>query len=168
MYCNALVYHDEIVVPVEETLVIGDSLPHDLPNWPKCCELCGYEFKDNDAWQVWTNRFYTRTDTGEEMTTREAPFGAMWDLDKKYMDAGPDGIALAVKLPDAGLHNIRLWTPDEQRSGGGWQRTGDPRKPETLSITPSILASNPPRFHAFLTNGKLQVLGDSEPWYTKE
>ncbi len=119
------------------------------PRWPTHC-LCGYEFQKNDEWQVFTELTYSR-DSGEKMTVREAPLGAMWDAPwfKDVRDyGGPDGLCLVVKTP-AGDFCI-----DGLASGGGkWSRTGTPPK---ITVRPSIGIGNPLKYHAFLTDGALE------------
>lgn len=80
---------------------------HDDPRWPSMCP-CGYEFTDADPHQRWTEPELRRSDTGELVTLRSAPDGAMWDafwLGRK----GPDGLSVAVRCP--GGHE---WTIDER------------------------------------------------------
>lgn len=97
----------------------------DDPRWPKTCEKCGYEFKPTDAYQLFTQQVYRRVDTGEELTLREAPAGAMyyadwmidrwdgWDKSKSLpWGPGPDGHFLVVKCPPAG----REWNVDSRAS----------------------------------------------------
>ena len=73
--------------------------------WPTHCS-CGYEFGDNGACQLFVERIYRRTDTGEEMTLREAPAGACWNaywvadgLKAPTFNLGDDGRCLVVKTP---------------------------------------------------------------------
>ena len=72
------------------------------PRWPKVCE-CGYVFSlvdDRDNWQVFRESIYRRTDTGEEMTLRNAPAGAIWNawwlMDHR---GGVNGQHLICRLP---------------------------------------------------------------------
>ncbi len=121
----------------------GDS------RWPTYC-ACGYQFQRNDEWQVFTELIYMR-DTGETMTLREAPVGAMWDAvwfkgAKNY--GGPDGLCLVVKTPGG------EWCIDGPSSAGGnWVRTGSPPK---ITVRPSIGIGNPFWYHGFLTEGVLE------------
>jgi hypothetical protein len=73
----------------------------------------------------------------------------MWNA-AWWPDKAADGICLMVKLPDG-----TDWMADD----GRWVRTGDPRKPETLTIRESIRS---PRYHGFVTKGKLEPCGDSQ------
>lgn len=104
--CPSNGYHDARVEiergwrrPVD-TVDPRDELRRD-PRWPKACS-CGYVFQEGDAWQLFTQQLYRRTDTGEEMTLREAPEGAIWDA-TWYHDSpaycGPDGRSIVVKTP---------------------------------------------------------------------
>lgn len=70
----------------------------DDPRWPTRCE-CGFEFRDSDPHQQWTDMLYRRADTGQLTTIRDAPPGAMWDA-VWYPWKGPDGRSLVVKCPN--------------------------------------------------------------------
>jgi hypothetical protein len=81
----------------------SDKHPHDDSRWPTKCAKCDYAFQEGDEWQLFVQTIYRRTDTGELMTLRDAPPGAMWDAEwiKKYKtdSLGPDGRYLIVKTP---------------------------------------------------------------------
>lgn len=137
--------------------VPADAVPRDDPRWPRECATCGRPFADTDEWQVNVLEDWRRADTGElasEGGVRALPAGAMldaWWWPHRYRH--PDGISLAVMLPD-GL----LWLVDGPASDAPpeshWDRTGDPRAvPPTVSATPSILT---PAYHGFLTGGVLR------------
>lgn len=69
------------------------------PRWPRQCG-CGYVFLDEENWQENFNSLFQRSDTGELVTIKDAPIGAMWDA--HWMPdawAGPDGRKLIVKIP---------------------------------------------------------------------
>jgi len=68
------------------------------PKWPKACE-CGYEFKDDDKWQIFHSKVFKRRDDGSLLTLEDAPAGAMYYNDWKYHREGPDGHTLYVKTP---------------------------------------------------------------------
>src|SRR5260221_2512576 len=91
-----------------------DDHPHDDPRWPTAC-MCGFQFDEHDAWQVFVERLYRRADTGEECALRDAPVGAMWYA--PWMDVfhpqGPH--ALVVKLPDN-----TDWIVDMSASNCNW------------------------------------------------
>lgn len=79
---------------------IDSSIPLNDARWPTRC-ACGHEFDLTDPYQVYVDRLYRRTDTGEILTLRDAPPGGMFDawwLPFK----GPDGKSLVVKLPPDG------------------------------------------------------------------
>lgn len=124
------------------------------PRWPTHC-ICGYQFEDGDAWQLFKSRMYARQDTGALLTLHEAEPGMMWDapwfVDFNPPWAGPDGRCLIMRLPGNGE-----WTIDgPSRNGGGWTRTGDPPK---ITARPSILShpsGNVKGYHGFLTDGVL-------------
>lgn len=128
------------------------------PRWPTQCD-CGEPFDDNDRWQVFTERIYVRTDTGERTTLDNVGPGAMWDaeylgpLRAGETERPPDGITLMVRCPGGD------WFVDGRAANGpGWTRTGDPRaKPPTVTAMPSILIHpNCSRsYHGWLRDGML-------------
>jgi hypothetical protein len=116
----------------------------DDPRWPTHCEQCGIALPGDTVWQVFQERIYRRTDTGEEHLLRDAPPGAMyiatWFHEKDH---------LHVCLPPNGGHDY--WDVDGPSSNGnGWTRTGEP---PNVTANPSILT---PRYHGFLRNGWLE------------
>jgi hypothetical protein len=122
--------------------------PADDPRWATVCEQCGAALPAETIFQVFQEQLYRRADTGEEVTLRDAPPGAMhdaaWDPAK-----GPDGRALYVCLPPNG--GLNYWHVDGPSSNGpGWMRTG---VPPLVTANPSILT---PRYHGFLRNGWLE------------
>lgn len=127
----------------------------DHPKWPTVCGRCGYVFQDDDRWQVNQKQLFVNHANNERTTLAGAAPGAMHDQ-RWFPDnyRGADGIALVVLLP-----NHHEWRVDAPASGGGhWVRTGNPREPKTLSVTPSIAAGKPGSheyYHGFLTNGVL-------------
>lgn len=79
----------------------GDGNPYDGdPRWPAHC-ACGYAFTDDDTYQLFSESLWRREDTGEEMTLRDAPAGAMW-LSPWYDIFHKPQLAhcLVVKLPN--------------------------------------------------------------------
>lgn len=83
------------------------------PWWPECCD-CGYRFTMDDEWQVFQFDIYRAADGREgEWRLRNMPVGAMWELVWLGVESwkGPDGMALAVRVPVA--HD---WWPDMQAS----------------------------------------------------
>ncbi len=122
--------------------------PHGDPQWPAKCDDCGYVFREEDQWQLFHEVIFVRKDTGQEMTTRDCPPGAMYDC-SWYPEKGPDGLSLAVALPPGG--GLDYWHIDGYASGGGkWTRTGTP---PNITANPSILT---PRYHGFLRGGWLE------------
>lgn len=113
--------------------------PHDDARWPTMCARCGYTFQPDDEWQPWYERLYRRIDTGEEMTLRDTPPGALWyadwlqDLEGRW--TGPDGRVLYCKTPggdwniDSRASNCGLKEDDAHRC---WIRHGDPTDPQGL------------------------------------
>lgn len=162
-------YHDAMVtideVPVRKKWEYGDAIVQDYagaddvdafkddPRWPKACS-CGYEFKKTDRWQIFFDDVMKRNDTGEEISLRDAPPGAMWDawwygVDSSWTNPQrPDSVCLMLKTPGGD------WYVDgRSRQGGFWTRTGDPRSnPPTVTATPSILIEP---YHGWLRDGKL-------------
>ena len=125
--------------------------------WPAAC-ACGYKFRDDDEWQAVTDLIYRRADTGEEMTLRDAPPGALWDAwwlhgarrgSTEY--GGPDGRVITVKTP-AGLWVVD--GPSTDQRAQKWTRTGEP---PTITVRPSVEISSPIRYYGFLTDGVLQA-----------
>lgn len=82
--------------------------PKDDPRWPKVSDD-GYVFQDEDEWQVFTDRLYRRVDSGELVTLRDAPEGAIYRADW-YEDVpslcGPDGRAYVAVCPGGGVWHI--------------------------------------------------------------
>lgn len=138
-----------------------ESIPaRDDERWPVFCQGCGELLPNGDTeWQAFEAIGYVRGDTGETVWTRHvmgkgfagALFDAPWLHEyermwgKKFV--GSDGIALVAVCPDGSP-----WQVDGEASGSGhWSRTGDPRVPETLTVTPSINVVG--SYHGFLQNG---------------
>jgi hypothetical protein len=103
----------------------------DDPRWPVACP-CGYAFGPDDQWQEWSEALYRRADTGELVTIRGAPDGAMWDAwwMPDWSHRGPDGRCLVVKCPgghdwmvDSRASNCTMPDDDEHRC---WVRHGEP------------------------------------------
>lgn len=144
-YHNASNYMD--VIEADDCPVSGDLWDHADPLWAKTCG-CGYVFMDDDQWQLFVDPLYRKA-TGELMSLREAPPGAMWDaswLREWHTDwVGPDGLCVVVKTPGG------EWPIDGPSSNGdGWNRTG---KIPKITATPSILISD--RYHGWLRDGML-------------
>ncbi len=158
-------YH-QAWVPIEDrparlsergTLLAEEAIPGE-DRWPPAC-ACGYEFTDpGDIRQVFIELFYRRADTGEELTLRDSPPGAMWNarwLHDHPQYPGPDGQVLVVKTP-AGE-----WTidgPSEPNGKHWWTREGTP---PLITVRPSVKIYGPGpngsrgEYHALLTNGEL-------------
>lgn len=148
-----------------DTVDPRDELRRD-PRWPKAC-ACGYEFQPGDAWQLFTQQLYRRTDTGEEMTLREAPAGAIWDA-TWYHDSpaycGPDGRSIVVKTPggewlvDSRARNCDLPTDTDHKC---WIRHGEPpdltvdKNGKTCGAGAGSIQCG--SYHAFLRAGYLEA-----------
>ena len=109
------------------------ALPENDQRWPSHC-ACGYEFAKSDKWQLFTQRLYARKDTGEVMTLRDAPVGAMWNADW-YPDVwkGKDGMSLMVRCPDG--HD---WCIDARASNCGLPKDNDHRCWIRHGVAPNI------------------------------
>ena len=129
-----------------------ERFPHDDPRWPSACEHCGAPFEAADAWQVFHEGVYARTDGAPgEYFLRSLPAGAMYDATWLDHQRGPDGRSLMLMLPDG-----RLWHVDgPSTNGDGWTRTGDAPR---ITARPSILthgADGRESYHGWLTDGVL-------------
>lgn len=140
------------------------------PRWPRRC-ACGYEFCDADERDVLSDHVYRAAD-GREWPHRELPPGALhdhwWEVHALVPCGSPPpakghyaiqtvpGMPNAVPtvvLPMGGCFEL-----GSQSSGGGWWNVvGDPRQPETLSVTPSIWRKG--YWHGFLTAGRMISAG---------
>jgi hypothetical protein len=146
-YHNAQNFLDEVPDKNDPS---GNLWPHDDPRWPKQCG-CGYEFMDEDDWQLFQDHVYYRKDTGARFALRDAEPGTMWNAEWFIRNGtglmGPDGLSLVVKTPEGDWH---IDGPSD--TGGCWTRTGVPPK---ITARPSIGIGKPFRYHAFLTDGVL-------------
>jgi hypothetical protein len=52
--------------------------PSDDQRWPQKCGKCDYKFSDADHFQVFGDPIYKRQDTGEILSRKAAPAGALW------------------------------------------------------------------------------------------
>lgn len=139
--------------------VSGDSHPHDDPRWPQQCE-CGYVFTQGDAWQVFVENEFARQDTGEVLTLRRAPPGAMWLAD--WMAGHGSSIYMKRR---AGLPHLFVKTPAGEwdvdgpsSNGNGWSWDGDP---PNVTARPSIgmqFEDGRWKYHAWLTAGVLEEI----------
>lgn len=103
-------YHEaKNVIGQAEYITPGDVLKENGPisaddvRWPvKCCH-CDYMFIDSDPKQYFQERLYMHGETGELMTLRAAPVGAMWfaeESNEYYASRkGADGKTLIVRTP---------------------------------------------------------------------
>ncbi|HEX4014332.1 MAG TPA: hypothetical protein VHX17_10665 [Candidatus Cybelea sp.] len=139
--------------------------PHGDLRWPKEC-LCGAAFTDADAWQVFMDEIYVRTDTGERIVLRDAPAGAMWDAwwygDATFCSFPIEGTHLMVRCPGtADGKGTADWYVDGRAGNGdrksrGWQRSGNPKaSPPTVTANPSIQITRTNGYHGWLRNGQL-------------
>lgn len=169
-YHNASVLLD-VVEGREEAMPSGPDVARLYEGWPAFCG-CGYAFQETDTYQVFTEDIYSRTDTGEEMTLREAPAGAIWRatwFEGVERLTGPDGHCYICRMPGG-----RDWNIDgpasncdqRDRPHKCWVRTGEApnltvgKGKEGESCTAGagsiwIDRGGPNDWHGFLTNGVL-------------
>ncbi len=148
---------------------VGPTLPHDDARWPRACD-CGYIFTEDDTYQHFDELLYRRVDTGELVTLRDVPAGAMWEapwLDQFHRPQGRHN--LVVKLPDGsdwavdGPANNCTWPGGDakQEQHHCWTRRGEPpdvdvgknHGPTCAAGAGSIATA---RWHGFLRNGWLE------------
>jgi hypothetical protein len=135
--------------------------------WPKACK-CGYEFLDEDEWQLLFIPLYRRLDRVNGLfTLDQAPAGAMWyDLqdDGTYKQfKGPDGRRLNVMTPggdwciDWRASNCTMPYDNEHQC---WCRHGVPPEVtvDKIGHTCAAGAGSIVRgsYHGFLRNGYLE------------
>jgi hypothetical protein len=135
---------------------------HDDPRWPAACD-CGRVFGEGDPHQEWSESLYRRGDTGELITLRHAPDGAMWDATwMPEIWRGPDGRALMVKCPGGHEWHIDGRASNCTMPGDNvhkcWVRHGEPpvitvdkNGPTCAAGAGSIVAGD---YHGFLQNGQ--------------
>lgn len=142
--------------------------PHDDPRWPTQCEYCGYLFQESDEWQRNPETIYRRTDTGEEMTIRDAPAGAMWYApwaDRFHVPQ--DKHNLVVKTPggewqiDSQASNCTMKDDHRQAKHHCWIRHGEPPNITVSKEGGSTCGAGAGSiqcgsFHGFLRNGHLE------------
>jgi hypothetical protein len=154
----------------------SEAPQHDDPRWPTRCERCDYVFTAEDTWQPWSELIYQQPGTGKEYVIHSNPAcsaqavgapqaapGACYDA-WWYHRKGPDGISLAVVLP-----NQNVWLVDSEannctRKGEShycWIRKGDPKAGtvtvgkdgNTCAAGAGSIQSG--EYHGFLQNGVL-------------
>jgi hypothetical protein len=139
--------------------------PHDDSRWPTKCE-CGYEFQEDDEWQVFGARWYRRDDNGLYLTLQKAPPGAMYDatwLHGHKQWVGPDGAAWHMVCPNGCTWHIDGQASDctmpNDHEHKCWVRHGtapvftvDKNGPTCAAGAGSIICGD---YHGFLQNGIL-------------
>jgi len=166
-------YHDawvliDVIPDKGEPISDGrGEFEHD-ERWPKKCDRCDYLFTENDHYQVFLDRIYARKDTGEEMTLRDAPPGAMWDANWLHdlipgMGwTGPDGRSLVAVCPGGHQWHIdgrcsNCTRPHEPHQC--WIRHGEPpnitvdKNGNTCAAGAGSIQT--PNWHGFLRDGYL-------------
>jgi hypothetical protein len=128
---------------IENLRPLAELLPD--PRWPAKCEACAYVFTPDDQYQVNADPLYAGAPDGRLYTTDKAPAGAMWDA-QWHWKRGADGISLMVKIPSGVACDV---------DAGDWTRKGDPRRPSTLTVKPSIRHGD--QWHGYLTDGVLHL-----------
>lgn len=134
------------------------------PRWPVAC-ACGYVFQAADEQQLFSSHIYRRADTGEEMTLRDAPDGAMWDADWFHGIpewCGDDGRSIICRVPNKHDWQIDGACSNCTRPGEKhkcWIRHGEPplltvdKNGNTCSAGGGSILT--PAWHGFLRNGEL-------------
>jgi hypothetical protein len=156
-----------------KTLLKGEPsiYSHDIkdPRWPTHC-ACGYEFKENDQWQIFNASVYIRKDTGERYDNKENfPVGAIWRM-PWYEDTqnlrGIDGQSWACQTPGG------TWVIDQRASNCTlpndsvhkcWCRHGEAPNFTVNKIGNTcaagggsiLMTRGNKTYHGFLTNGEL-------------
>jgi hypothetical protein len=157
---------DGDVTRTEEGYVYSGAWPHEDPRWPAHCQ-CGYAFVEDDQWQLFVSEIYRRSDTGEEMTLRESPPGAMWwcpwmgdrwhpQLGQLFTIKLPDGTGW---MPDMQANNCTMPDDADQERHHCWVVKGVPPNltvskdgPTCAAGAGSIQSTN---YHGFLQDGYL-------------
>ena len=141
------------------------AFPKTDERWPKKCEYCDYQFEDKDQWQIFRDHIWIRQDTGEKVSLRNAPAGALYRAtwyEPNYA-VGKDGQSWCCVLPgghvwtiDGRASNCTLPNDKEHRC---WVRHGvapdfhiDKNGHTCAAGAGSILAGG---YHGFLHNGHL-------------
>lgn len=122
-------------------------------DWPIRCDYCSGVFPESAMKSVDSLLEYKRLDTDEMYITNgnfdKNDAGMLYDGWWLHFgeEKREDGISLVAVTPN-GHH----WHIDGPATGGGtWTRVGDPKQPETLTVSPSIIISD---YHGFLQNGR--------------
>jgi hypothetical protein len=162
-YHNASMYLDTLDLGESDTFKVIDHKYSEVepfidhPLWPTHCS-CGYEFKFEDEWQVFTDILYRRVSTGEEFTLNTAPIGAVWFaswLEDMTLSSYYETNGRGKRLPLVCNTPAGPWVIDYGASNGpGWDVSGEiDDVHSTITAVPSI--DQPGRYHGFLTNGIL-------------
>jgi hypothetical protein len=169
-------YHDAMVEIGESQEVMDEAACHWVddgktakdfigdPRWPVAC-ACGYIFQEADEWQLFSSHIYKRTDTGEEMTLRDAPEGAMWDATWFHAVpswCGPDGRSIICRVPkmhDWQIDGTCTNCPRPNEPHKCWIRHGTPpmltvdKNGDTCAAGGGSIQTKD--WHGFLRNGEL-------------
>lgn len=166
-YHNGMAEFD--VVPED---AVCPEVPHSDYRWPKFC-TCGYKFREEDEWQVFTDSMYRATDNGKEYNLHDAPAGAMWDatwmhehLPSPQLGVLTDGKYLVLRLPNGSDWAIDSRCNNCERPNDEahhcWCRHGEPpnitvdKNCDTCPAGAGSVLSN--GFHAMLENGVLRQI----------
>ena len=136
-------------------------------SWPSECEHCGSVFDSKASRQLWKNRVYRRTDTGETFVkspSKQMPVGALWDAWYRGNRRGPDDIFLMCQTPGGewGIDDRATnCTMPEDREHRCWCRHNNPKtEPVTVDKNGNTCAAGAGSiiigdYHGFLQNGIL-------------
>lgn len=139
-------------------------LPLTDPRWPAQCS-CGYVFRSDDLAIMGQRELY-RAPVPGLFTQDRLPVGALWSAGWALGCSdwvGPDGLALMCQTPGGVWHVDGVASNcahphklgETPRRHYCWERTGDPRKPATLTIVPPLRISG---HQISVTHGYLRSL----------
>ena|ERR1700747_2323399 len=165
-YHNAWVLID-VVPNTTEAIKEGKGEFGNDGRWPTKCENCDYLFTESDHYQIFFDHVYIRKDTGEEMSLRDAPPGAMWDANWLHDMipgmgwTGPDGRSLVAVCPGGHQWHIdgrcsNCTKPHEPHQC--WVRHGEPpnitvdKNGNTCAAGAGSIQT--PNWHGYLRNGE--------------
>lgn len=137
--------------------------------FPKRCS-CGYEFAEDDEWQIFPERLWQRAGFSTTFTLRDAPVGSIWNA--WWMSdcwKGEDGRSMVVRCPgnfdwpiDGPASNCTRRDDPNHRC---WIRHGvppaltvnkDTRGSKFTTCSAGAGSIQVPGWHGFLTDGELR------------
>jgi len=160
---------DRVEATDADAVSVEGNWPKDDPRWPKQCERCSYEFKEDDARVLYYERewvrpgtsaiFTLREPTGRSMDADAAPVGAMWDAHWFHGVTrwrGEDGKSLTLRTPGG---DWLIDGPVSRDSERRWRRWGAIPKVSVAGIFARRQRPRPWRdFDGVLRDGLLHEL----------